>query len=174
MPRPWKFTNTAAAGLLYSAMTGCTAINGYAHLDGADQALARADEQNAKELAPYEYTLAKRYLEKAREEAGYSDWRACEDLAVLSAEGADKAVIAVATNRSAVKADVPAATPTPPTTPPPPGAVVVPPGTVAVPKPQPVPDVAVPPASPPAPATPPAPTLPAPPAPTLPAPGTQP
>ena len=134
MTRSWKFVKTAAAGLLYSAMSGCTAINGYAHLDGADQALARADEQNAKELAPYEYTLARRYLEKAGEEAGYSDWRACEDLSKLAAEWADKAVIAVATKRSTVPADVPAAAPAKPPPPPPPaGAVVVPPGATAVP-----------------------------------------
>lgn len=134
MPRTWKIAKTAAWGLLCSALTACTAINGYAHLDAADQALARADEQNAKELAPYEYTLARRFLEKAGEEAGYSDWRACEDLSKLSAEWADKAVIAVAANKSAVKADVPAAAPAkPPPAAPPPGAVVVPPGATPVP-----------------------------------------
>ena len=40
MSRTWKFAKTVASGLLCSAMTACTAINGYAHLDGADQALA--------------------------------------------------------------------------------------------------------------------------------------
>lgn len=101
--------------LLLALLSGCTAVNGYVRLDAADRALARADEQNARELAPYEYTQAQRYLEKAVEEAGYSDWGAAHAMAEKSAEWADKAVMAaqakaaIVANPDAVKPKAPLA-----------------------------------------------------------------
>lgn len=114
---------------------GCTAVNGYVHLTAADQALGRADEQNAKEFAPYEYTMAVRYVEKAREEAGYSNWKDAETLAKAAAEWADKSIILIQTEgRNVPKPEDSGPPPIIPQVPPPvpdlpPGGVLVPPST---------------------------------------------
>jgi hypothetical protein len=54
----------------------------------AAHALAQAELADAEHLAPYEYTRAREYLRKAREEAGYSSFenaanygRRCEEMA---------------------------------------------------------------------------------------------
>lgn len=80
---------------LAALSTGCTAAKATLHVVTAEQALARAREQDADELALYEYTLARRYLEKAREEQGYADYKTAALLAKMAADWADKSIIAI-------------------------------------------------------------------------------
>ncbi len=88
--------NRPLALLLIACLAaGCTATKASVNLVLADQAVDRAQEANAPELAVYEYTMAIRYLEKAREEAGYADYKASETLAQKAAEYADQSIIAI-------------------------------------------------------------------------------
>ncbi len=82
--------------------TGCTAIKATVHVAQADQALAEARNHDAQNLAVYEYTMALRYIEKAREELGSSDHRMTENLAKRSAEWADKAIISIERGRRGI------------------------------------------------------------------------
>jgi hypothetical protein len=91
MPRSLRCCSFAAVVLL----AGCTAARAEVSIVTADQALGRAREQDADTLAVYEYTMATRYLEKAKEEAGYSDYKAAQQLADKSANWADQAIIAI-------------------------------------------------------------------------------
>ena len=75
--------------------SGCIAIKSTVHVTQAEQALAKARDYNAREAAPYEYTMAVRYLEKSREEIGWADYRMSEDLAKRSVEWSDKAIITI-------------------------------------------------------------------------------
>ncbi|MBN2800369.1 MAG: hypothetical protein JXX28_14615 [Deltaproteobacteria bacterium] len=75
--------------------SGCTATKAAYHIVDAADAVSRAEERRAPELAVYEYTLATRYLDKAREEAGYSDYLASVRLSQLSEEWADRSIIAI-------------------------------------------------------------------------------
>lgn len=84
---------------------GCTATKASVNLVIADQAVDRAQEANAPELAVYEYTLAIRYLEKAREEAGYADYKASETLAKKAAEFADQSIIVIQKGGRDLKVD---------------------------------------------------------------------
>jgi hypothetical protein len=59
----------------------------------AEKALKDAGGYDAAEKAAYEYTMAMRYLEKAKEEISYNEHRAAEDLAKKSQEWSDKAII---------------------------------------------------------------------------------
>lgn len=79
--------------------SGCTATLSLYSVVTADEAVRRAEEHRAPELAPYEYTLAVLYLEKAREEAGYADYRASRDLAAQAADWADEAIIVIEKGR---------------------------------------------------------------------------
>jgi hypothetical protein len=61
----------------------------------ASNALAQAELAGADQLAPYEYTMAREYYRKAREEAGFSAFenaaeygRRCEEMAGLAQEAA--------------------------------------------------------------------------------------
>jgi len=80
---------------LWMALGGCTAAKASLQIVNAEQALSRANSEGAPEIAAYEYTMANLYLEKAREEAGYSEFRMADALARQSAEWADRAVIFV-------------------------------------------------------------------------------
>ena len=84
------------------ALGGCTALKSTVHLAQAEQALVDARGRNAQNLAVYEYTMAIRYLEKAREENGSADYRVAENLAKRSVEWADKAIIAIEGGRRGV------------------------------------------------------------------------
>ncbi|MBT3218080.1 MAG: DUF4398 domain-containing protein [Proteobacteria bacterium] len=80
---------------LLGTLTACAAAKATYHLVEADQALKRASDHQAQELAVYEYTMAIRFLEKAREEAGFADYKVSVNLAKQSAEWADKAIIVI-------------------------------------------------------------------------------
>ena len=62
------------------------------HLVQAEQIVTKAEQRNADDEAIYEYTMAMRYLEKAREENGYADYKDSTELSKTSSEWADKAV----------------------------------------------------------------------------------
>ncbi|MBN1962732.1 MAG: DUF4398 domain-containing protein [Deltaproteobacteria bacterium] len=52
----------------------CGPVVSSVHIRDASNALNAAEKAGAKKDATYEYTMALQYLEKAREEAGYSDF----------------------------------------------------------------------------------------------------
>lgn len=105
--------------VLTVALSGCTAIKATVHMAAAEQALAEARSRNAQNLAIYEYTMAIRYLEKAREENGSADYKISEKLAKRSAEWSDKAIISMEGGRRGIDAldtmgdDIAPATPKP-------------------------------------------------------------
>lgn len=76
-------------------LVGCTASKASIQIVNADDALRRAREYDADRLAEYEYVMAMRYLEKAKEEAGHSEFRVADALARHSAEWSDRAIIFV-------------------------------------------------------------------------------
>ena len=78
--------------MLLLALSGCTAVKSSVHLIQAEQDVTRAKERNADDEAVYEYTMALRYLEKAREENGYADYKDSTELSKSATEWADKAV----------------------------------------------------------------------------------
>lgn len=97
-----RVARLAGWAAITAAVTGCTAIKATVHVAQAEQALADARDHDAQNLAVYEYTMAVRYLEKAREEHGSADYRISEDLSKRSAEWADKAIIAIERGRKGI------------------------------------------------------------------------
>lgn len=81
--------------LFLGVPSGCTAVKASVQAVSAEESLRRAREHGADEIAVYEYTMALRYLEKAREEIGYSQFRVADALARQSAEWSDRAIIFV-------------------------------------------------------------------------------
>lgn len=69
----------------------CGPIEYSAVILGANEAIAEAEENNAMELAPYEYWYAHEHLKKAREEVGYSEFQVASDYARIASEYAIKA-----------------------------------------------------------------------------------
>ena len=61
-------------GAALLATTGCGPIVSGVRILKADIALSEAQTAGAEESAVYEYTAAQIYLDKAREEHGYSDF----------------------------------------------------------------------------------------------------
>ena len=78
--------------LFLFAVSGCTAVKSSTHLVQAEQAVTRAELRNADDDAVYEFTMAMRYLEKAREENGYADYKDSTNLSKAATEWAEKAV----------------------------------------------------------------------------------
>ena len=74
-------------------MSGCAAGRASYFLVDATRAYKDAVDAGAVERAPYEITLAKEYLAKAREEDGYSDYGAAERLSKRSIEASQRAVV---------------------------------------------------------------------------------
>jgi hypothetical protein len=96
--RPFAFVTLVA-------LAGCTAIKAEVNVISAEQAVTRAREANAPDLAPYEYTMAIRYLEKSKEEAGYASYKASEELARKAADWADQSIIAIEKGGKTVNLD---------------------------------------------------------------------
>ena len=63
-----------AAGLGLALATGCGPVVSGVQLINVNIALSAAETAGAKRAAVYEYTAAKEYLQKAREEHAYSDF----------------------------------------------------------------------------------------------------
>ncbi|MCO4746237.1 MAG: hypothetical protein KC912_15675 [Proteobacteria bacterium] len=94
--------------VLIFALSGCTAIKSSVHLVQAEQAVTRAEQRNADDDAIYEYTMSLRYLEKAREENGYSDYKDSTTLSKAAVEWAEQAVSAVEMGGSTYRPTAPA------------------------------------------------------------------
>ncbi len=103
---------TAQAGLV-ALLTGlapaCTYTKATYHLADAELTIIRARQYGAAEHSVYEMTMAQRYLDKAREEAGYAEYKMAWDLALTASEWADAAVISM--EQRGIKGAVDAATP---------------------------------------------------------------
>jgi len=113
--------------LVSTSAAGC-GIKSTAHLVAADRAVQRAEERGAAENALYEYTLAVRYLDKAREESAHARYGDAISLA-REAEGyADKAVIVMQEKGlgTPTEAEAPAADVAPAPAPPAPPAPTAP------------------------------------------------
>ncbi len=76
-----------------SFVGGCTAIKATVQMADAEKALNSAREFGAQDMATYEYTMAMRYLEKAKEEISYNEFLVSENLSKKSQEWSDKAII---------------------------------------------------------------------------------
>ena len=94
MRRIWAWLKLGSLGvsLLFG---GCAATQAALQLSKANKAVDRAKAKGAPDYAVYEYTMAENYLEKAREEAGYSDFKDSVMLSQGAAEWADKAIIVI-------------------------------------------------------------------------------
>lgn len=79
---------TAALGL---CGLGCGPIQSTSLIMDADVQLDAAKKADAPKFAPYEYTLADAYLNKAREEVGYADYEVAIDFAQKALDNAKKA-----------------------------------------------------------------------------------
>lgn len=89
---------TAQAGLLTlltAAAPACTYTKATYHLADAELTIVRARQYGAGEHSVYEMTMAQRYLDKAREEAGYAEYKTAWELALTASEWADAAVISM-------------------------------------------------------------------------------
>jgi hypothetical protein len=63
------------------ALVACGPVQSTAYLLDADVQLKAAKTAGAEKYAPYEYTSARLYLHKAREEVGYADYEQAVDFA---------------------------------------------------------------------------------------------
>jgi Domain of unknown function (DUF4398) len=85
-----SFAGLLGAGLLAA---GCGPIRYVGGVTGAaSSAVDEAREAKAEELAPYWWTRATQYLERARYEAAEADWQAANRFGRLAKEAADTAV----------------------------------------------------------------------------------
>ena len=82
-----------AAGLILALslpLSGCGAIMSTYLILVASSELDGAEAAEAQKFAPYEYTAAQQYLQKAREEQGYADFGAAIEYAFKAQELAEK------------------------------------------------------------------------------------
>lgn len=86
-----------ALALLLATSVACTAARATIDIVNAEATLKKAEQQSVQKVAIYEYTLALRYLEKAKEESAFSDFRVASEFAKKSASWSDKAIIFVQT-----------------------------------------------------------------------------
>ena len=84
---------TIAPIVLSLGLGGCAAGRAGLQIQDAIEARDAALSEGADEAAPYEYTMARRYLEKAWEEMGYSEYKMSVLLARKSAEWSDQAIV---------------------------------------------------------------------------------
>lgn len=73
------------------AVSACGPVQSTAYLLDADVALEAARTAGAEKNAPYEFTAARLYLTKAREEVGYSDFEVAVDFAKKASRFANEA-----------------------------------------------------------------------------------
>jgi hypothetical protein len=97
-----------AAGM--AALVGCGPIVSGVQIINANIAISAAETAGAKASAIYEYTAAAEYLQKAREEHGYSDFAAAR---IYADKSLDYAVRARKKAESMAKLEQPAALPPP-------------------------------------------------------------
>lgn len=73
------------------ALVGCGPVKSTANILDAEVQIQAARTAGAEKEAPYEWTAANLYLQKAREEVGYSDYQAGVDFAVKASRFANEA-----------------------------------------------------------------------------------
>lgn len=74
-----------------AVMAGCGPVVSGVQIVRAGVEISAAETAGAKEQAPYEYTAAVEYLQKSREEHGYSDFAASREYADKAREFAIRA-----------------------------------------------------------------------------------
>lgn len=84
-------TRLVALLAVVSVLAACGPVQSTAYLLDADVSLEAARTARAEHYAPYEYTSAKLYLLKAREEVGYSDYEVAVDFARKASKFANEA-----------------------------------------------------------------------------------
>lgn len=78
--------------ILVVAGSGCGSVSAAASLSDANDVLAEARGREAERFAPYEYTRAATYLDKAKECNGMGQYEAAGDFARESQKAAEKAM----------------------------------------------------------------------------------
>ncbi len=68
------------------ALAGCGPVRSTANILDAEVQIQAARTAGAEKKAPYEWTAANLYIEKAREEVGYSDYQAGVNFAVKASK----------------------------------------------------------------------------------------
>ena len=81
--------------LAFGLLGGCTAAKVNIALIQAQEDLHNAREYGAEDRAPYEFTRAERYLQKAAEEYRNADYKIADALCRASSEWADQAIIVI-------------------------------------------------------------------------------
>ncbi len=81
----------AALASLAGFASGCGPTQSTALIMDADVLLQAATTADAEKLAPYEWTGAREYLHKAREEQGYADFEVAIDFAQKAKKLAEQA-----------------------------------------------------------------------------------
>lgn len=84
--RMWGLVAAAALGAL-----GCGPVQSTSFLMDAETMLEAARTAQADRLAPYEWTAARLYAEKSKEEVGYSDFEQAVDYARKAVDYATRA-----------------------------------------------------------------------------------
>jgi hypothetical protein len=84
--------NAVRALLLCAVSSGCTAAKAQFQILSAEESLHDAERDEVVRAAAYEHEMAVLYLEKAREEAGFSQNRVADALARKSTEWSGRAV----------------------------------------------------------------------------------
>lgn len=87
--------NLLALTALLAVGSACTAARTGIQLQQAVELRDNAEARDAREHAPYEFHMARYYLEKAWEEAGHGEHKASVQLARKSMEWADQALIQI-------------------------------------------------------------------------------
>ncbi len=80
---------------LVCLLTSCTAAKVNIALIRAQEDLHNAKEYGAETRAPFEFTLAERYLQKAAEEYRGADYKIADALCQAASEWADRAIIVI-------------------------------------------------------------------------------
>ena len=86
--------------------TGCTAIIARSRLASAEEGVVLAERAGAEKRSPYEYTSARLYLEKAREEESEARYGAAASLAAEASRFAEVARREAATAPGAIAEEV--------------------------------------------------------------------
>jgi hypothetical protein len=87
-----RMRGVLVAGVVSLGALGCGGTVYAIQVNAASNRLAEAKELGADRLAPYEYFLAKEYLDKAMSEASEADYSDAINFAEVSEENADKAI----------------------------------------------------------------------------------
>ncbi|HYH97389.1 DUF4398 domain-containing protein [Hyalangium sp.] len=76
---------------LAGTLTGCGPLRSTANILDAEVQIQAARTAEAEQKAPYEWTAANLYIQKAREEVAYSDYQAGVNFAVKASKFANEA-----------------------------------------------------------------------------------